>query len=131
MAEMTNLGLLEEVEKEGLEELKRRNYDDPARKSIMAEVKTCSDIRVANAEVEINRVNNNAKNSIEEERIMIEREKVKTDRKRGKTELIKAGIYFFGGAALSVTSYFMEVAFQRYPQMSRYADKLHDMVVKK
>lgn len=131
MAEMTNLGLLEEVEKEGLEELKRRNYDDPARKSIMAEVKTCSDIRVANAQVELDRVNNNAKNSIEEERIMIEREKVKTDRKRGRTEIAKAIIYFVGGAAMHITSYFMEAAFQRYPQMSRFADQLHDMVVKK
>lgn len=129
--EMSTMELLEQREHEVYEELGRLNFGDPERGKLLNEAKMYSDIRNAADQTEMTRLNNNAKNDIEERKLDIEAEKAKNDRRRMRTELAKAGIFMLGGLSSSFLSYGMDEWFQKYQPLQRFSEKLHDFIVRK
>lgn len=130
--EMSNVrDLIEEREREALEELGRLKSDDPNRGKVLAEVKTIAEIRNSYDQTELTRLNNNAKNSIEEEKLIVEQEKVKTDRKRVKAELGKAAMFIIGGFVGNFGSYLLDTCFQKFTPLQRFADRLHEFSMRK
>lgn len=129
--EMSAMELLEARETEAYEELGKLAFDDPARGKILNEIRTYSDIRIANEQTEQNRLNNNSKNDIEEQRVAIEAQKVQNDRVRMNTELAKAGLFLLGGLSSTFLSYSMEEWFQKFTPLQRFGEKLHDFIVRK
>ena len=129
--EVSAMDLLEQREKEAYEELGRLKHDDPNRKNLLSEVKIYSDIRVANNETEQARLNNNAKNDLEEERLIIEKQKLKNDKARIRWDFGKGVLYFLAGMTSGVSSYMLDSWFQNYKPLTRFQERLHDMITKK
>lgn len=129
--EMSTLDLLEQREREGYEELGRLKYDDPLRGKVLNEVKTYSDIRIAFESQEQTRLNNNAKNDIEEQKLVIESEKIRNEKKRIGADVGKAVLYFVGGFSSMVGSYMLGEWFQKDSSMHRFGERLYDMITRK
>ena len=130
--EMSNVrDLIEEREREALEELGRLKTDDPNRGKVLAEVKTIAEIRNSYDQTELTRLNNNAKNSIEEEKLVVEQQKVKNDTKRIRAELGKAAMFIAGGFIGNFGSYLLDTCFQKFTPLQRFADKLHEFSMRK
>lgn len=129
--ELSTMELLEQREKEVYEELGRLDMNDPKRGPLLNEAKTLAGIRVAYEETEQTRLNNNAKNDIEEEKLVIESEKLKNDKARMKLDFGKAAMYLFGGFASGLSSYMLEGWFQEYKPLKRFQERVHDLVIRK
>lgn len=129
--EMSTMELLEKREHEVYEELGKRNYGDPERGKLLSEAKMYSEIRNATDQTEQTRLNNNAKNDLEERKLDIESEKVKNEQRRTRADLVKAGIFLLGGVSSTFLSYTMEEWFQKFQPLQRFGDKLHDLITRK
>ena len=129
--EMSTLDLLEQREREGYEELGKLKYDDPIRGKVLNELKTLSDIRNDFESQEQTRLNNNAKNDIEEQKLVIESEKIRNEKKRIGAEVGKAVLYFVGGFSSMFGSYMLGEWFQKDSSMHRFGERLHDMITKR
>jgi hypothetical protein len=103
-----NLELYEIREKEILEELGRLNMDDPKREKLWKELDTNARIRKAYSDSEQERLNNNAKNDIEEAKLVIEEKKLENDKNRTKTSVIQTILYILAGVGSYCASYHME-----------------------
>ncbi len=129
--EKSTMDLLEEVERAAYEELQKMGPDDPNRKNMLNEAKTCAELRLTYDQNEATRLNNNAKNDLDERRLAIEEEKVKNDKSRVKVDFAKGLLYFVGGIFSGFSSYMMSDWFQEYKPMGRISEKMHDLIVRK
>lgn len=128
---MDNMEQLEEIERQINEKLLDPDLDDVSRKNKLAELKTVAEIRSNYQVNENNRLNNYARNDIDERKVRVDEEKVKVDKARIRADVGKAAIYFFGGMFANFSSYLMEEAFQKFPPLTRLAEKLHDAMLRK
>lgn len=85
--EKDNLDLYEEREHELLDQLGRMEITDPNRDKIEKELDTLAKIRSKYLELEQNRLNNNAKNDIEEAKLLVEKSKLENEKRRNRTTL--------------------------------------------
>ena len=116
-----NLELYEKREHEILEQLGKMEMSDPNRKNLVQELNTLSSIRNNYDQTELTRLNNNARNDIEEAKLAIEEEKVKNDKERTKAMWFQAALSFLGGAALTMKSYHMDTKGYPYKDLKQFA----------
>ena len=128
MGEESNLDLYEKREHEVLERLGRMEQNDPERKSAVNELTALSSIRVSYEQTEQARLNNNARNDIDEERLKIEQAKLENDRERNKAMWIQALLSFLAGTALTMKSYHMDEKGYPYKDLKIQGMKLIDRV---
>lgn len=119
--EENNLELYEKREHEVLEQLGKMEMSDPNRKNLVQELNTLSSIRNNYDQTELTRLNNNARNDIEEAKLAIEEEKVKNDKERTKAMWFQAALSFLGGAALTMKSYHMDTKGYPYKDLKQFA----------
>lgn len=129
--QMSTQELLETREKEVYLALGKVGFDDPKRQKLMNEAKTFSEIRIANEQSENNRLNNNARNDIEEQKLVIENERIKVDKRRTAVDIAKIVVYTVAGIAINITSYMMDPWFQKDSRMQRFGERIHDMLTKR
>lgn len=128
---MDNMKLLEEVEKNGLQQLNRMEYNDPNRGKVLDEIEKVSKIRNAYDQTELTRLNNNARNDQEEAKIAIDEKKVENERRKTNLDFGKAVLYFvagFGGGWLSFNMEKTELAFK---QMWKNTERWWDNIVRR
>ena len=99
--EEDNLELYEKREHEVLERLGMTEFDDQNRKALVNELNVLSSIRNTYEQTDQTRLNNNAKISIDEAKLVIEQEKIRNDKERTKMMLLQAILSFGGGAFLT------------------------------
>lgn len=127
----TTWELMEEREKEIYVELGKLKFDDPKRQKLMAEAKSLADIKNAYETTENNRLNNNARNDIEEQKLVIEEAKLRNDKRRIGVDIARIIVYTIAGFGLNVASYTMDSWFQKDSRMQKFAERVHDMLTKK
>lgn len=116
--------LKEKREKEVLIEAGKYKPGEAERTKIMNEAKLHAEIRNIDENLELTRINNQAKNEIEEEKLNIEREKVKTDRKRTRNDVLKilAAVVTYAGG--TVVCYHMDKTENIYKRGERAVSDL-------
>lgn len=127
---MNVMEMLDAIERDGYNKLKMLSYDDPLRGKLLNEMKVCSEIRIANDQSDQNRLNNNRRNDIEEQRLQVESEKVKNERKRMGVDIIKNILLITGGIIAGTLSYNMEELRQKFAPLNRFGDRLIDRMGK-
>lgn len=123
--------LLEKRKKEMLIALGKLKDDDPNRQKMVAEIKAYSEIQNADETLEQSRVNNNAKNELEEQRLVIDEMKAKNEARRIKVDIGKicaAVIIGFGG---NLMSYNMDTVQNAYKECKLWAQKQYDKLLNK
>ena len=128
---MSTSELMEKRERELYLELGKCNFDDAKRQKLIQEAKTLADIKNAYDSTENARLNNNAKNSIEEEKLVIEAGRLKNEKRRNIVEVVKIGLYVVAGVGINLGSYMLDPWFQKDNRMQRFGERLHDMLTKK
>lgn len=103
-----NLELYKEREREDLEKLGRMTIEDPNRKGVVAELTSLSSILNSYEQTDQTRLNNNARNDIEEQKLVIENEKVKNDKKRTTAMWVQTFLSVGVGSYLTFKSYKMD-----------------------
>lgn len=121
MEEKNNLELYEEREREILEALGRMETSDPNRKNLIQELNTISTIRNNYDQTELTRLNNNARNDIEEAKLAVEEEKVKNDKNRAIATAVQSAVSIGVGTYLFHKSYHMDVKGYPFKDMKVYA----------
>ena len=121
MEEKDNLELYEEREHEILDALGRMEISDPNRKNLIQELNTISTIRNNYDQTELTRLNNNARNDIEEAKLAVEEKKVKNDKERTIVTAIQSGISVGLGTYLIHKSYHMDIKGYPFKDMKNYA----------
>ena len=122
-----NLDLLEEAENRAWKELGEMKFDDPNRQKVLNEALETSKRRLEYQQADENRLSNNRKNDIEEEKLVIEKEKVENEKQKVTNEKWKIGIMpliAFGGG---IVSYYMDdIGKLAYKPMKMGVDKVID-----
>lgn len=122
-----NLDLLEEAENRGWKQLADMKFEDPNRSKVLNEVLEISKRRLEYQQADENRLSNNRKNDIEEEKLVIEKEKVENEKQKVTNEKWKIGIMpliAFGGG---IVSYYMDdIGKLVYKPMKTGVDKMID-----
>jgi len=122
--------LLKKRINEGLEELE--NLDDTTeRRKKIDEIKTLSDVDIAYEKSENDRHNNNWKNELDEQRLLIDEKKLKTDRARVGVDVGKTIFFGLLGISSSIGSYFLGSFLQKDGKLDRFGEKLNDFMMKK
>lgn len=121
-----NLDLYEKREHEVLEQLGRTEHDDPNRKNLVNELTALSSIRVSYEQTEQNRLNNNARNDIDEEKLRIEQGKLENEKERNKTLMAQSLLSLFVGIGLTMKSYHMDERGYPYKDLKVQGMKLID-----
>lgn len=112
-------------------ELKDLKRDDPNYGKVMNEIKTLEEIKLSSEQAESNRLNNNAKISVEEEKIMVDRERNQIERKKVRSVWGQIGAYFVMGFGSFGMSYVLEPWFQKNPNIQRFSERCRDLILKK
>ena len=128
MGEKSNLELYREREREILEQLGRMKEDDPARKPLVEELSKVSSIIVAYEQTDQTRLNNNAQNDINEQRLIIDEKKIVQEDKRIRLGLFQGGLYTLVGAGLAYWSYHMDEENSPYKMMKDRVEKALSMI---
>ena len=126
--EKDNLELYEDREYEILEELGRMEMNDPKRKDLVNELTAISSIRVSYEQNEQNRLNNNAKNDIEEAKLVLEAEKVRSDKEKNWMFLVQAVASFSLGYHSIMRSFHMEEKNYGYKKLQDFGTNLVNKV---
>ena len=124
MEEKDNLELYEEIEHNIQERFNRMTPEDPNRKTLREDLVAISEIRNQYAQTEQNRLNNNAQNDINEERLKVDQRKVEVEREKN---LMMAGLSLLNtgfGAYLHGKSYHMDEHGWSYKPLKEYALRL-------
>ena len=113
--------LIEDVERGFYMKLKETDVDDPNWQKLINGGKTISDIRNATDTAENNRLNNNVRNDIEEQKLIIEAERLKVDKQRNIITVL--AILGFSGLNIwsTLKSYNMDNEFTCYRAMKDVA----------
>lgn len=128
---LTTRELMESVEKEVYIELKKLPLDDPKREKLLKEAKQHSDIRLAEDEAEQSRLQDHARNDIEEARLLIDQQKVENDKARNRIDIGKIIIYLLAGIGVNLASYLLDPWFQKDNRMQKFGEKIHDFLVRR
>lgn len=127
-----NLDLLEEAENRGWKQLADMKFEDPNRSKVLNEVLEISKRRLEYQQADENRLSNNRKNDIEEEKLVIEKEKVENEKQKVTNEKWKIGIMpliAFGGG---IVSYYMDdIGKLVYKPMKTGVDKVIDFFIRR
>ena len=126
--EEDNLELYEKREHEVLERLGMTEFDDQNRKALVNELNVLSSIRNTYEQTDQTRLNNNAKISIDEAKLVIEQEKIRNDKERTKMMLLQAILSFGGGAFLTWKSYHMDENGYSYKDLKNFAMRQIDRI---
>ena len=102
------VGLTEERMKELLEQLGKMPIGDPAREKIVDELNDYSRIVDDYEGRDLKRLDNNAKNDIEEARLKIDVQKIVLEKSRIRTERFKVFAYILSGIGTGMLSYNMD-----------------------
>lgn len=102
------VGLTEERMKELLEQLGKMPIGDPAREKIVEELQDYSRIVDDYEGRDLKRLDNNAKNDIEEARLEIDAQKIILEKSRIRTERFKVFAYILSGIGTGMLSYNMD-----------------------
>ena len=102
------VGLTEERMKELLEQLGKLPIGDPARVKIVEELNDYSRIVDDYEGRDLKRLDNNAKNDIEEARLEIDAQKIILEKSRIRTERFKVFAYILSGIGTGMLSYNMD-----------------------
>ena len=118
-----NLELLEERQRELLELLGRMEIDDSKRSKVQEELNLISKIIVETRAQEETRLNNNARISIDEERLRIDQEKLENDK---QWKWVTVGTSVGGavlGAGMQWMSYHMEETGYAYKSLKAFGER--------
>ena len=80
-------------------ELGRLKYDDPNRGKVLSEIKSLEEIKRDEENAETTRLNNNARNDIEEQKIDVERERCSIEKRKIRSTWGQITAYFIGSGA--------------------------------
>ena len=132
--EKDNMDLYEEREHELLDQLGRMEISDPNRDKVEKELDTLAKIRSKYLELEQNRLNNNAKNDIEEAKLLVEKSKLENEKRRNRTTLWATFIttLFTTGIGYSaiMKSYHMDEEFWPHKDLKVFGQSLIRMKMK-
>lgn len=126
MEEKDNLELYEEGERKILEEYNKLDPDDPKRAELLKQLTGISAIRNNYEQTEQNRLNNNARNDIEEQKLVVQEEQTKNDKLK---VLIWSGLTLLGyglGHYDQIKSYHMEEKNFAFKGLKSYGEKMID-----
>ena len=122
-----NLDLLEEAENRGWKQLADMKFEDPNRSKVLNEVLEISKRRREYQQADENRLSNNRKNDIEEEKLVIEKEKVENEKQKVTNEKWKIGIMPLIALGGGFISYYMDdIGKLVYKPMKTGVDKVID-----
>lgn len=126
--ENDNLSLYEARENELLLELGKLKMDDPKRGPILKELDTIASIRQSYETNEQTRLNNNARNDIEEQKLVIEQKKLENDARRTNMTGWQTGLYVFTAFFSGFMSYHMDETKQIFKWMDRQKDEFLKLI---
>ena len=122
--------LYEDRIKEKLEELGRMSKDDPNREKVQKEIDMLSKNHLNYIELEQNRLNNNAKNDNDEQKLLIEEEKIKLDKKKmvwtGIASIFVPLVSIGTGTFVHFKSYHMDEQYWPHKESKSHGDNLID-----
>ena len=130
-SKMSTEELLEKREKEVYLELGKIGFDDENRKQLMNEAKIFAEIRNANDQAENTRLNNNARNDIEEQKLVTEQERLKAEKARIAVDVGKIIAGVLGGIGMTVMSYNMDTLYTKDNRMQKFAERIHEWLTMK
>ncbi len=118
-----NLELLEERQKDLVEQLNRMAIDDPKRPKVQDELDLISKIIVNMKTQDETRLNNNARNSIEEERLRIEHKKLESDKIWRGITIGTSVLGVASGYLMQCKSYHMEEANYAFKALKNFGER--------
>lgn len=133
MDEEKNMSISELREKrirEGLILLGTLKDDDPLRQKVQNEIESLSRQQNADDTLELNRLNNNAKNEIEERRVDVELLKTQNDRKRLRVDIGKIFAGIFVGITGNVMCYNMDITKNVYKKGEQWVNRTYESLMK-
>lgn len=111
-------------------ELGRMKYDDPNRGKVLSEIKSLEEIKRDEENAETTRLNNNARNDIEEQKLDVERERCSIEKRKIRSTWGQIASYFIAGFGSLGASYLLDPWFQRNPNFVKFSEKLRDKILK-
>lgn len=133
MDEEKNMSIAELREKrirEGLILLGTLKDDDPLRQKVQNEIESLSRQQNADDTLEMNRLNNNAKNEIEERRVDVEILKTQNDRRRLRVDIGKIFAGILVGTAGNVMCYNMDITKNIYRRGEQWVNRTYESLMK-
>lgn len=118
--------LYEKREKEILLELGKMKPEDANYQKLLNQAKTYAEIRNADETSELTRINNNAKNELEEARINIDVKKTKNETARIWVDLSRIAAAIYTSIKAPFVSYQMEEHYNSYKKMEQSMSRLSD-----
>ena len=118
--------LYEMREKEILLKLGRMEPEDPNYQKLLNQAKTYAEIRNADETADLTRLNNNAKNELEEARIEVDVKKTKNETARIWVDLGRIAAAVYTSIRTPFISYHMEEYSNPYKKMEQSMTKLKD-----
>lgn len=116
--------LVEDRMRELLDNLGKSPIDNPKREAVVRELESYSKIVDQYEARDQRRMDNNAKNDIEEQRIVIDQMKVLNDKARNRSEMIKWIFYILGSGGFGFWAYNMDKMHLGNKRMLRFVDDL-------
>lgn len=112
-------------------ELGRLKYDDPNRGKVLNEIKSLEEIKRDEENAETTRLNNNARNDIEEQKLDVERERCSIEKRKIRSTWGQIAAYFIAGFGSLGAGYLLDPWFQKNPNFTKFSEKLRDLILKK
>lgn len=122
--------LLKERMNEGLEKLKDIE-DSTERKKKVDEIKVLADIDVAYEKTEQDKYNNNWKNELDEEKLLLDQKKLKTEKARLGVDVGKTIFFGILGVGSSIGSYFLGTFLQKDNRLDKFGERLNEFIMRK
>lgn len=116
--------LVEDRMRELLDNLGNRQIDDAKREAVVRELESYSKIVDQYEARDQRRMDNNAKNDIEEQRIVIDQMKVLNDKAKNRSEMFKWIFYILGSGGFGFWAYNMDKMHLGNKRMLRLVDDL-------
>lgn len=111
-------------------ELGRLKYDDPNRGKVLSEIKSLEEIKRDEENAETTRLNNNARNDIEEQKLDVERERCSIEKRKIRSAWGQIAAYFIAGFGSLGAGYLLDPWFQKNPSFVKFSEKLRDKILK-
>lgn len=121
--------LLKKRVNEGLEKLADIE-DSTERKKKVDEIKILADIDVAYEKNEQERHNDNWKNELDEQKLLLDQKKLKNEKARLGVDIGKTVFFGVLGVSSSIGSYFLGSFLQKDNKLDRFGEKLNDFMMK-
>lgn len=128
--EMDNLEILKQVAKNESEQLLKMKYDDPNRPKQVDAVETVSKLCIAYEQLEQNRLSNNAKNDVEEAKLIIEDKKLENERLKMKHDTKRTWYYMVAALFGTWLSYNLGETTVAYKKMEDAAKSIKEGIMR-